>query len=132
MKELGNFNFINHYIFPYMFCKKFIFLLALTGFVALGFISCNTKNRGEWEVSAASRDTMLNAETNVSDASTLILEIEGHTDDSVKVHGISIAGGDIKKELKVDWYNPKVAVQFQAYLAKKGSLKIKYFVPTNY
>ncbi|MBB2950088.1 hypothetical protein FHR29_000820 [Sphingobacterium sp. JUb56] len=76
--------------------------------------------------------TMLNVESNVSDATTLILEIDGHTDDSIKVHGISIAGGDIKNELKVDWYNPKVAVQFQAYLAKKGSLKIKYYVPTSY
>lgn len=114
-----------------MFCKKFIFLLALTGFLASVFISCNTKNRGEWEVSDASRDTMLNAETNVSDATTMILKIEGHTDDSVKVHGMTIAGGNINKELKVDWYNSKVSVQFEAYRAKQGSLKIKFYVPAS-
>lgn len=115
LKELRNFKFINHYIFRYIFYKKFNFALVLTAILTAIFISCNTKNRGEWEVSDASRDTMLNAETKVSDATTLILQIDGHTDDSVKVHGMTIAGGNIKKELKVDWYNPKVAVQFQAY-----------------
>jgi hypothetical protein len=115
-----------------MFCKKFIFAQVLTAILTAIFVSCNTKNRGEWQLSDMRKDTLFIAETDVSDATTLILEIDGHTDDSIKVHGISIAGGDIKKELKVDWYNPKVAVRFQAYLAKKGSLKIKYFVPTNY
>ncbi|MEJ5092090.1 hypothetical protein GEO21_18840 [Sphingobacterium faecium] len=132
MKDLRNFKFINHYIFPYMLCKKFNFALVLTAILTATFVSCNTKNRGEWQLSDMPKDTLFISETNVSDASTLILEIDGHTDDSIKVHGISIAGGDIKKELKVDWYNPKVALQFQAYLAKKGSLKIKYYVPTNY
>lgn len=115
-----------------MFCKKFIFAQVLTAILIAIFVSCNTKNRGEWQLSDMRKDTLFIAETDVSDATTLILEIDGHTDDSIKVHGISIAGGDIKKELKVDWYNPKVAVRFQAYLAKKGSLKIKYSVPTNY
>ncbi|UPZ35553.1 hypothetical protein MUB18_15745 [Sphingobacterium sp. PCS056] len=103
-----------------MYCKKFIFAQVLTAILTAIFVSCNTKNRGEWQLSDMRKDTLFIAET------------DGHTDDSIKVHGISIAGGDIKKELKVDWYNPKVAVRFQAYLAKKGSLKIKYSVPTNY
>ncbi|MCW2264044.1 MULTISPECIES: hypothetical protein [Sphingobacterium] len=114
-----------------MFCEKVIFALVLTAIQTAIFVSCNTQNRGEWEVSDASRDTMLNAETNVSDATTMILKIEGHTDDSVKVHGMTIAGGNINKELKVDWYNSKVSVQFEAYRAKQGSLKIKFYVPAS-
>lgn len=115
-----------------MFCKKIIFSLMLTGFLAAVFVSCNTKNRGEWDLSDVSKDTLLNAETDVSDATTLILQIDGHTDDSIKVHGVAIAGGDIKKELKVDWYSSKVSVQFQSYRAKNGSIKIKYYVPSSY
>ncbi|MEN5055138.1 hypothetical protein [Sphingobacterium kitahiroshimense] len=131
INKLRNFTLINHYTFPYMFCNKFIFALVLTAIQTAIFVSCNTQNRGEWEVSDASRDTMLNAETNVSDATTMILKIEGHTDDSVKVHGMTIAGGNINKELKVDWYNSKVSVQFEAYRAKQGSLKIKFYVPAS-
>lgn len=115
-----------------MFCNKFILPLLLGGFVTAGFVSCNTKNRGEWEVSDVSKDTLLQAETEVSDATTLILKIDGHTDDTIKVHGEKIPGGDIKRELQVDWYNSTVLVQFQAYRAKKGSLKIRYYVPSSY
>lgn len=35
----------------------------------------------------------------------MILKIEGYTVDSIKVKGVAIAGEDIKKELKLDWYN---------------------------
>jgi|GEM_PF-1057968 len=131
LKELKNFTFINHYNFPYMFCKKFIFALVLTTILTAIFVSCNTKNRGEWQLSDMRKDTLFTAETNVSDATTLILQIDGHTDDSVKVHGMTIAGGNINKELKVDWYNSKVSVQFEAYRAKQGSLKIKFYVPAS-
>lgn len=71
-----------------MFCKKFIFAQVLTAILTSIFVSCNTKNRGEWQLSDMRNDTLFIAETNVSDASTLILEIDGHTDDSIKLHGI--------------------------------------------
>ena len=96
------------------------------------FSSCNTKNRGEWEVEDVSKDTLFNAETKITDATTLILKINGHSDDSIKVCGIAIPGGDIEKELKVDWYNSKISVPFESYLSKKGSLKIQYYVPATY
>ncbi|GEM64232.1 hypothetical protein SF1_22140 [Sphingobacterium faecium NBRC 15299] len=61
----------------------------------------------------------------------MILKIDGHTDDTIKIHGIAIPGGEILKELGVDWYNSAGLVQFQAYRAKKGNLKIKYHVPSS-
>ncbi|WP_139351057.1 hypothetical protein [Sphingobacterium sp. CZ-UAM] len=96
---------------------------------SLVFISCNTKNKGEWKVADISRDTIFSAETGVRDATTMILKIQGNSDDSIKVHGFSIPGGNINKELRVDWYNSKISVKYESYRAKKGNIKIQYDVP---
>lgn len=60
LKELKNFTLINHYNFPYMFCKKFIFALVLTATLTAIFVSCNTNNRGEWQLSDMRKDTLFN------------------------------------------------------------------------
>jgi len=80
-------------------------------------------------VADISRDTIFSAETGVHDASTMILKIQGNSDDSIKVHGFSIPGGNINKELRVDWYTSKISVKYESYRAKKGNIKIEYDVP---
>ncbi|MCS4225787.1 hypothetical protein M2408_001882 [Sphingobacterium sp. BIGb0165] len=74
-----------------MFCKNYRFILFSLVFLATTFVSCNNRNRGEWRVSDVSKDTFLNAETNISDAITMIFKIQGHIDDSIKVQGVAIA-----------------------------------------
>ena len=115
-----------------MLCKNYSFILFSIGLLSSTFVACDNRNRGVWQVTDVSKDTLLNAETNINDATTIILEIEGHTDDSIKVQGVAVPGGDIKKELKLDWYNSKISVNFEAYRAKKGNIKIQYFVPSSY
>lgn len=79
--------------------NNYRFILLFIGLLAT-FVSCNNNNRGVWQVSNVSKDTLLNAETNIHDATTMILTIDGHTDDSIKVHGIAIPGGNIKKRIE--------------------------------
>lgn len=94
--------------------------------------SCNQNNKGEWTISDASRDTLLTAETNVTTPSTLILKVSGQTDDSIMVHSIVIPGGKIAEEYKVDWYDPKITVKFKAHRARKGNIKIEYYLPSDF
>lgn len=53
---------------------------------------CHTKNRDEWNVYDVSKDTLLHAETNISDVTTLILKIDGHTDDTIKIQKLQSQG----------------------------------------
>lgn len=115
-----------------MFENNYRFILLFVGFLSTATVSCNNRNRGVWQVPDITKDTLLNAETNIKDVTTMILKINGHTDDTIRVHSIAIPGGDIKKELKVDWYNPKITVKVEAYRAKKGNIEIQYYVPSSY
>lgn len=92
-------------------------------------ISCDQKNRGEWLIADVSRDTLLIAETDVKTPTTLLLKISGQVDDSIEVSSIKIPGGKIEEELRYDHYYPKIEVNFKSYKAKKGSLRVKYYLP---
>jgi UDP-glucose 6-dehydrogenase len=92
-------------------------------------ISCDPKNRGEWIIQDVSKDTVLTAITNIKNCNVLILKITGQTDDSIMVRSIPIAGGIINKDLSVDHYDPKISLYFKAHKAKKGNVKISYYLP---
>ena len=105
--------------------KKNLFLLLS----CILLTSCNLNNKGEWIISDVSRDTLLTAETRVTSPSTLILKVNGQTDDSIMVHSIVIPGGKIAEEYRVDCYYPKISVQFKAHKAHTGNIKIEYYLP---
>ncbi|WP_084290120.1 hypothetical protein [Pedobacter nyackensis] len=107
--------------------KNLLLFLALPMFF---FASC--ENRGEWVISDVSKDTLLIAETRVKTPTALLLEISGHVNDSIEVRGVRLPGGKIQEKFRLDHYYPKVAVQFKSYKATKGSLRIKYHVPSIY
>lgn len=92
-------------------------------------VSCNSHNKGTWEISDVSKDTTLFAETEVKNSSRLILIITGETDDSIKVHQVKLGGGHLQDTLYLDWYNPLISISFESYQAKKGQLKIAYYLP---
>lgn len=106
--------------------KKYLIL----GFIALFLIYFySIGNRGEWVVQDVSRDTVLTAQTNSLTPSTIILEVSGNADDSIKLEGVSVAGGKIPEEIRMDYYRRKIVIRFDPYKAKKGSVKIKYYLP---
>ena len=106
-------------------------LLASLSFLLIFMAySCNTNNQGEWVIEDASKNTVLIAETMIKSCSKLILEISGETDDSVKINGTLFAGGLIQESYSTDWYDSKIVVQYEAYKAKKGKIRIKYYLPS--
>ncbi len=64
--------------------------------------------------------------------STAIFEIEGHSNDTIKVEFYGYKRkftGDFKRNIKMDYYGgigTGVVFKFDPYRAKKGELKIKY------
>jgi hypothetical protein len=103
------------------FCFSCLVMFLLT--------SCDKHNKGEWIITDVSKDVLLTAETNVKMPTTLILQISGYANDSVEVRSMRLPGGRINEEFKLDHYSSDISVQFRSYKAKKGNLKIKYYLP---
>ncbi|WP_257669161.1 hypothetical protein [Parapedobacter tibetensis] len=113
-----------NYSFDKLACAKILLSACL-----LLFSACGASNKGEWQITEISKDTTLKAQTRIKHSNRLILDITGETDDSVRINGVVIPGGIIRDTIILDWYYPSISISYESYRAKKGSLKIGYFLP---
>lgn len=108
---------------------QFIPSLYAVFFLLVLLSSCSGINRGEWVIEDVSKDTLLEAYAYVVSPRVMHLEISGQTDDSINVWAIGIAGGVIDTNVSDEWYRRQVLVRYKPHKAKKGKLKIKYYIP---
>jgi hypothetical protein len=106
--------------------------IFFTAVISYFFISCSDTNHGEWRIADLSKDTVLTADINAKSINSIKLKIQGYSDDTIRVQGIKIPGGEINEEFNTDWYTPNLAIRFESYRAKKGNLTIQYFGPPNH
>ncbi|WP_407481923.1 hypothetical protein [Elizabethkingia meningoseptica] len=105
--------------------KNIIFLVLI-----LSIISCKQEDKGLWTVKNITRDTIFSVKTHRKNIFSLHLKIQGEVDDSIIINGTTkYPAGKINDSLILDRYTDPISISYKAYKAKKGHLRIYYYVP---
>lgn len=105
--------------------KNVIFLVLI-----LSVISCKQGDKGLWTVKNITRDTIFSVKTHRKNILSLHLKIQGDVDDSIIINGSTkYPAGKIDDTLILDRYTDPISISYKAYKAKKGHLKIYYYIP---
>lgn len=101
-----------------------------TAFYLLLFCSACGSKRGDFTVTDVSRDTIFHIKTNSDNNTSLNLRIIGQLDDTCNINTwIKLSGKRIDTTIYHDFYNENFDVDYKAYKASKGNLKIEYYIP---
>jgi hypothetical protein len=88
------------------------------------FMACRPS--GTIKIENAGKDTVINYSTNATLPNALLLHVQGQVSDTFIMNNIYLPGGKVDTNIRLDWYDKTFHIDYKAYKATSGSLKIKY------
>lgn len=99
--------------------KKIFFLLPI-----LFILSC--KEYKEIIIKDASRDTLIEIQSESETPANLVFNVTGSIDDTCEIMGVPINKNNLGKDIYVDAYSKKLPLDYKAFKVKKGNIVIRY------
>lgn len=88
------------------------------------FAACRPS--GNIKIENAGRDTQIDVSTSATFPTALLLHVQGQTNDTFILNNIYLPGGKVDTNIRLDWYDKTLSIDYKAYKATAGSLTIKY------